>query len=456
MKAPVKRGKWLVVVVLSLVLCLVLAPASYALEKMEGSTVTIEAGEVIEDDLMVFANEFVLEGTVKGDVIFFATQATINGTVEGDLMGGGQEIYINGDITDDVRVGGSVITLGEAAQIGDDFMAGGYSLESMAGSLVEGDMFFGGAQARLAGDMGGDLWVSAGGLELLGTVAGDVQADVAAASDAPVFSPFMFVPGAANAPTFEWGLTLGEQAQIGGDLNYTAPVAADIPDGAVAGEVAFEEVVQTAETTTVETLTPAQEAWNWLANLLRDLVALLLVGFLMVWLTPRWTGQVAGFVRERPLPSLGWGLLAIAAIFVSMMLVVAVMIMLAMAFNALTLGGLAGTTITIGLFVLFGLALLFGFTVTYFAKIIVAVASGRYIFSKFNSRLAENRYWCMALGVLLIVILTAVPWIGPLVALVVALLGFGALWQEGIKGWQQRLGAWRSEEPMPEMKVKPA
>ncbi|HUM68955.1 MAG TPA: hypothetical protein PLK31_08930, partial [Chloroflexota bacterium] len=183
---------------------------------------------------------------------------------------------------------------------------------------------------------------------------------------------------------------------------------------------------------------------------------LLLVGFLMAWLTPRWTGQVAGFVRERPLPSLGWGLLAIAAIFVSMMLVVAVMIMLAMAFNALTLGGLAGTTIAIGLFVLFGLALLFGFTVTYFAKIIVAVASGRFIFSKFNSRLAENRYWCMALGVLLIVILTAVPWIGPLVALVVALLGFGALWQEGIKGWQQRLGAWRSEEPMPEMKVKPA
>ncbi len=456
MKAHLQRRKWLVVVALSLLLCLVLAPSSYALEKMEGSTVTIEAGEVIEDDLMVFANEFVLGGTVKGDVIFFATKATINGVVEGDLMGGGQEIVINGNVADDVRVGGSVITLGEAAVIGDDFMAGGYSLESTTGSLVEGSMYFGGAQARLAGDIGGDLWVSAGGLELLGTVTGDVQADVGAASDAPPFSPFMFMPGAASAPTFEWGLTVDDQAQIGGDLNYSAPVAADVPNNVVAGDVAFEQVVQTTATEPVETVTTTQKVVNWLADWLRQLVTLLFVGFLMMWLLPRWTGKVAGFVQERPLPSLGWGLMAVAAILVTIVLVFIVMIMLAMALGALTLADLVGAVIVIGLFVLFGLMLLFGFTVSYFARIIVAVAGGRYLFSRFHSRFAESGYWSMALGVLLIAILTAIPWVGPLISLVVVLLGFGALWQEGIQGWQRRLGSWRTEGPMPEMKVKPA
>lgn len=456
MKAHLQRRKWLIVVMFSVLLCLVLAPSSYALEVFDDSTVTIEAGTVIEDDLVVFANEFVLDGTVKGDLIFFATTTTINGVVEGDLMGGGQEVMINGRVTDDARVGGMVITLGEAAQIGDDFMVGGYSLESLAGSQVQGDVYFGGAQSRLAGDIGGDLWVSAGGLELLGTVAGDVQADVGAATDAPPFSPFMFMPGTVNVPAFEWGLTVGEQAQIGGDLNYSAPVAATVPAGVVAGDVAFEQVIQTTATEPVETVTTTQKAVNWLADWLRQLVTLLFVGFLMMWLLPRWTGKVAGFVQERPLPSLGWGLMAVATILVTIVLVFIVMIMLAMALGALTLADLVGAVIVIGLFVLFGLMLLFGFTVSYFSRIIVAVAGGRYLFSRFHSRFAESGYWSMALGVLLIAILTAIPWVGPLISLVVVLLGFGALWQEGIQGWQRRLGSWRAEEPMPEMKVKPA
>lgn len=456
MKARKPRRKWLFVILLSVFLCFVLVPSSYALEILDDSTVIIEAGEVVEDDLMVFANEFVLDGTVKGDLIFFATTTTINGMVEGDLMGGGQEILINGNVADDVRVGGAVITLGEAAQIGDDLMAGGYSLESMTGSLVEGDVYFGGAQSRLAGDIGGDLWVSAGGLELLGTVAGDVHADVGAASDAPVFSPFAFMPGAANIPTFDWGLTVSEQAQIGGDLNYSAPNAADVPNDVVAGEVAFEQVVQTAVPETVETETPTQIAMNWLADLLRQLATLLLIGFLMMWLLPRWTGKVAGFVQERPLPSFGWGLMAVAAILVTIVLAAAAMVMLAVALGMLTLSGLAGTVISVGLFAIFGLILLFGFTVSYFAKIIVAIAGGRYLFSRFHSRFAESKFWPMALGVLLIVILTAIPWVGPLFDLLVVLLGFGALWQEGIQGWQHRLGNWRTEGPEPEMKVQPA
>lgn len=457
MKARIQHKKWLFVALLSVFLCFVLVPASYALEILNNSTVTIEAGEVIEDDLMVFANEFVLNGTVTGDLIFFATKATINGVVEGDLMGGGQEIVINGNVNDDVRVGGTVITLGEAAQIGDDFMAGGYSLESLDGSLVEGDVFFGGAQSRLAGDMAHNLQVSAGGLELLGNVAGDVKAEVGAASDAPTVSPFMFAPGMATVPTFKWGLTLGEQAQIDGDLNYSAPIMVDIPNDLVVGEVSFEQVVQTTETEAVETaVTPTQQALNWLANLLRQLVTLLLIGFLMVWLTPIWTDKVAGFVQQNPLPSVGWGLLAIAAIFVAMVLAGAVMVMLAMALGALTLNGLSGTVITLGLFIIFALVLLFAFTIAYFAKIIVSVGIGRYIFSRFNSPFAESGYWSMALGVLLIVVFAAIPWIGPLVSLLVALLGFGALWQEGGQGWQHRLGAWRTEEPLPEMKVKPA
>lgn len=450
------KAKWVLVILLSILLCFVLVPPSHAIEVVDQGTVVIEAGEVIEDDLMVFTNELVMDGTIKGDLIVFASTAEINGLVEGDLMGAGQQIFLNGTVQDDVRMGGTIITLGEGALIGDDFMAGAYSLESKVGSLVEGDMLMGVGQSRLAGDIGGNLWMSGGGLELLGTVAGDVQAEVGSAADAPVFSPFAFMPDAPNVPSFTWGLTIDDQAQIGGDLTYTSPVAVTVPTNLVAGTVSFEQVVPDTTVVSEEVVvTPAQKVMNWFADVFRQSITLLLIGILMVWLAPHWTNKVAAYVQKKPLPSFGWGLLTVAAIFLAIVLIGFVMVLLALALGAMTFDGLASTVITSGLFIIFGLGLLFAFTVAFFAKIIVGVATGRFIFNLFNSKLAHSGYWSMALGVLLIVILTAIPWLGPLVSIIVSLLGFGAFWQEGRKGWQQRL-SWHTDETIPELKAEPA
>ena len=447
------KKKWITAVLISLLLFIVLVPASYAAEIIEKEDVIIKAGEVIEDDLIVFANNFVMDGTVKGDLLVFANKATINGVVEGDILGGAQELILNGNVMDDVRIGGMVLTLGEAAQIADDFMAGGYSFESKAGSLVEENMYIGIGQSRLAGDVMGDLWMSGGGLELLGTVAGDVQAEVGSAADAPTVPPFAFMPQAPNVPVFPWGLTVGNQADIGGNFNYTSPVAADVPTNVVGGDVAFDEVAPVV--VEEEVVTPTQEAFTWVANLLRQLITLLLIGAIIIWIAPHWTNKVSYFVQDKPLPTLGWGLLTIALVLVAIVLTVAVVIMLALLLGALTFADLVGTVLTLGAFITFGLVLLFAFTVAYFAKIMVAVALGHYLFARFNNQFAESGYWSLALGVLLIVLFTAVPYLGPLVNLAVVLLGFGALWQEGRKGWLYRL-TWHSDDPVLDMQVKPA
>lgn len=81
-------AKWMLVSLMLIALCFILVPTTHAIEIVDKETVVIEAGEVIEDDLMVFANEFILNGTVKGDLILFVNTATLNGIVEGDLMGG--------------------------------------------------------------------------------------------------------------------------------------------------------------------------------------------------------------------------------------------------------------------------------------------------------------------------------------------------------------------------------
>ena len=124
--------------VLSVLLLTAVVPA-YAFDGRGGDTVTISASEVINDDLYVGANEFVLDGTVNGDVISGGQMLTINGTVNGNLIAAAQTIVVNGTITGDVLAGGSVLFFGENATIGGDVVGAGYSLEFQKGGAIGRD-----------------------------------------------------------------------------------------------------------------------------------------------------------------------------------------------------------------------------------------------------------------------------------------------------------------------------
>src|ERR1044071_4501276 len=57
--------------VLTVLVALTFVTPAYAFDGRGGDRVVIEAGEVINDDLYVGAQEFVLNGTVNGDLIAF-------------------------------------------------------------------------------------------------------------------------------------------------------------------------------------------------------------------------------------------------------------------------------------------------------------------------------------------------------------------------------------------------
>src|SRR3989304_5776128 len=80
----------LVFIGLVAIFALALAIPARAFDGRGGDTVTIPAGEVIEDDLYVGAGTFTLDGVVKGDLIVAGSTITINGTVEGDLLAAGR------------------------------------------------------------------------------------------------------------------------------------------------------------------------------------------------------------------------------------------------------------------------------------------------------------------------------------------------------------------------------
>ena len=70
-------------------IALIVPATALAAEVRSGDTVTIGPNETVTDDLYVFGNNVVVQGTVNGDVIAAGSSVTIAGHVTGSVMAAG-------------------------------------------------------------------------------------------------------------------------------------------------------------------------------------------------------------------------------------------------------------------------------------------------------------------------------------------------------------------------------
>ncbi len=439
--------KFVSVFTLLAVLALTFVTPAYAFEDRTGDDVTVEANEVINDDLYVTAETFTLDGTVNGDVIVFAQIVWINGTIDGDLIAAAQTVVINGTVTDDARIAGAALQLGDAAQVGGDLVAGGASLETKDGSAVGGEVVVGSGQTLLAGDVAGDVMAGTGALELRGTFGGDVNAYVDATEDSKSGPPMnMFMNDIPiSLPSVQPGLTVADSAEIAGDLVYSSTVDLPIPAGVVGGQIK-RVAPQLDDKHIIEEPTQAEIVGNWALDLVRAAVTLVLFALLLGWLFPGFMKTLTEKLRAQPLASLGWGAIAWAAVIFTMLAVCLVMILGAILFGFLTLGGVSGTIIGLGLLTLFVLIVGFSLATAYVAKIVVGETVGKWILGRSNPAMAEHKVWPLVVGVLVVVVvigllnfpLIPLGFLGWLVDFVVVLAGLGALWLWGREARQAR------------------
>lgn len=436
--------KFLFTAALAALLVLTFITPARAFDGRGGDRVVIAADEVVEDDLYVGAEEFVLDGRVNGDLIAAGGTITINGTVDGDLMAAAQTVVVNGEVTGAVRMAGSVLFVGEEASIGGDIVSAGYSLEVQQGSTIGQDLIFGGGQMLLAGDVARNVQAGTSAFELRGTVGGDVDADVPDASQSrsgppPVFFMPQYSVPIPNVPV---GLTIDPGAQIEGNLTYTQSTDLALPAGVVAGEIA-RTAPSSDGRTPVREETTGQKVGRWALGFVRSSITLILIGLLLLWLFPAFVGGLSAQLQAKPLPSLGWGAVTWVVFFIALLLVVAVTILGAILFGVLTLGQLSGTVIGLGLLTLLGLIVGFVLVTTFVAKVVFGAALGKWILARLNSSLAAHRYWPMIVGVLItaaVLALLSFPllpgFLGGLLNFAVVLLGLGALWLWG----RERMG----------------
>jgi hypothetical protein len=408
-----------------------LAPVAKAVEFKGGEEVIIGPDEVIEDDLYVGAGTIRVEGTIKGDLVAAGGEIIVNGVVEGDFIGAAGYITINGDIEDDVRIAGGTLILGPNARIGDDVLAAGYSFDATAGSTIGGSLFWGGYQARLAGEVEEDVHGGMAALEITGVIKGNVEVEVGEPD--PDFEQMLpFLQPWMPAPMMPPGFRVAEGAEIGGKLTYTSGSEGKIEPGA---EIAGGIVYQTPVPPPVEeakAVTPQQVTLNWFLDHLRRFIALLVVGLLLVWIVPGPMREVASTLQIRPWGSLGWGVLVVIFVCIAVPIVAFAMIVLDLIFGGLGFGSVVVSVTGLGLLTNATIIVAFLVTVAFITKAVVSFQLGRLILGRIREPWRAGRVWPLVLGVVLFSIIRAIPILGWWIGLIVTLFGLGALW---LMGW---------------------
>lgn len=391
----------------------------------------IEEGEVIDDDLFIANDTVEINGVVNGDVFAGGSVVKVNGTINGSLVVGAQTVQVNGIVTGSVYTGSSTMTLGSEAEVGRNLYYGGFNLTTTDGSFVSRDLLVAGYQALLSGEVGRDVRAAVGALEINGVIGNDVIAEVGGTEDNQ--QPLYFTGPPGVETIVPAGIRVSEDAKIGGSLTYKssqdqASAIAITPPGGIdfeyeprtSPEAEPEEVGKVGSTTL---------AAAWMIKRIRTFITLLLLGGLVVWLLPGLLKNISDKAEQEPLPSLGWGLVAILVVYVGAILVTGLIIAGAIFFGVVTLGELAKVILVIGFSSLGLILAVFGLMVSYGSKIIVSYLVGKLLLKWLAPKYEGGLFWPLVIGLLLYTFLRAIPLgFGLLVGIVTTLVGVGAIW----------------------------
>ncbi|MGH2398762.1 MAG: bactofilin family protein, partial [bacterium] len=361
--------------VIALVLVLALPIPALAFVPRAGNTVVVT--EQVRDDLYIAGGTVEVSGEVDGDVVAAGGTLTLSGPVTGGILASGGTVTIRGSIGRSLRAVGG--TLAVAGPIGADAVLAGGNVTVERGAEVGRDLVVAGGNIQVSASVHRNAYLTGGSVTIAGTIDGNVDAN----ADEIVLLP---------------------SARINGQLRYSSGRPIEIQPGAqVAGQVT--RVTRPSRSRSM--LNPASRFGVPFAGRVIEGMWLLVIGFIMVAVAPRAVHSVKEQVGRRFGMSLLTGcILAIVVPFVVILLLV-------------TFIGIPVALVVIFLY----------FATVYPGQLFVTAWLGEWIVQRLGRREgAVSLYLTVALGVLVLMILVALPFIGWLFRLLAIFTGFGALW----------------------------
>jgi len=159
-----------------------------------GDDVSVEADQILEGDFYGAGTKVSISGSAENDVYIAGGSVTVNAPVKEDLVIIGGTVQVHGEVGDDLRVFGGEVTI--ADKVGGDLVMLGGTLKVLSTAEIEGDVLFFGGDLDIAGNVKGSVAGNADYVRIDSGIGGDV--DVAAVES----------------------LSFGDRAEIMGDVSY--------------------------------------------------------------------------------------------------------------------------------------------------------------------------------------------------------------------------------------------
>jgi cytoskeletal protein CcmA (bactofilin family) len=433
---------------------------------------TIAADEVIDDDVIMSADNPTVLGTVNGMLVISGNHVFIDGTINGDVIAmgnyieigenahisgnvfsGGYLVHMAGQTDGSFAGGGYTIHMDNSANIARNMYAGGFAVTIMQDANIAMDAFIGSYQTVMHGTIGRDLQDGSGALLIDGEIGRDALLDVEApgADQGMPMSMMPFNQQNSSLPAeayqyipsqMDLGLTITNDAKIGGKITYVSPQPQSesinvSPDGGIVYQTPVPDpddqsaqqqpvVFQDAERGSFGFAAGMFITWVW--HIVKAFITLALIALLVFWLVPGKFDETVQNLKEKPLPSLGYGFLATIGGTIILGFAFVVLLCFTAFLTVITFGELGFYFFLISFSAFFMVLALFLILTNLVSKIVVAYWVGSWMIKTLSKSPVNSRTMPLIVGLIIYIVLGFIPIIGWFIRYSMTIFGSGAIY----------------------------
>lgn len=316
-----------------------------------------------------------ISNPVAADLVATGGRVSVEAQVAADAALAGGTVEVRAPVHEDVRVAGGTVTV--ARDIGGDLVAAGGSVQVENTVRIGGDAWLAGSEVRLGGRVGNGVRIYGNRIVVAADIAGDARLS-------------------------GQDIELAPEARIGGNLYYASPSA---PRGLRPEQVGG-NITRLDSTSEQEDYRANGPGLSWLHPIF--MLSMLVFGIILYLLFPRAVAGTARTLGAHPWRSLAVGF---ALLFTIPPLAIFLMVTV------------IGIPIGLALMLLYPLVLLLGYLSTAF------FLGGRaaHTVSKGAAISSGKQVLFLALALLALSLLLAIPFVGPFVFILATIAGTGSL-----------------------------
>lgn len=356
--------------------------------------------ETVNDDVYSFGNNITLTGNINGDLITAGGQIIVNGNVAADLTAAGGQITVNGNVNDDIRIAGGMITINNKVT-GDAVIAGG-QINITKNTVINGDLIVTGGKIIVEGEVKGKVEINGGQVDFAGKSEKDVNINAA-------------------------DITILSSAVINGNLNYTSENQAKIAEGSkISGKTNWTKVVPQKVSPKISQKARGGGifgifATTWIGSKIFNFVNMFILGILLILAIPKVFKKFNGRMKSSFGICTGAGAIGLFGIPIAVLILGIIGVIL--------LFTVIGSAVGFSLFIINTLILILYIVLVYFSSIFLSFFIGNLIFSRSGMNLDKYGWKVLTylVGLAIISVICAIPFIGWIVNFAAILFGFGGI-----------------------------